>query len=614
MVVENEVLPYLQWLWRGDGAAFVDGMGALVQFAIVALTVFVLALVGGFVVSLVRHGPVRAGEITYRTLVGGLGDLFRLSPRRIGALASLAIKESLRKRVWVALVVFAMILLFASWYLGTNNREPARLYLSFVTTATSYLMLLLSLVLAAFSLPNDIKQKTLYTVSTKPVRPIDIVLGRIVGFTVLGTVLLAIMSVASWFFVNGALSHTHTVDTGSLTAIRDADGDTIGRDGETSYDAFHSHPFSADADGAGATDLVNEHYHVLSSDGAGGVVVGPAEGYLRARVPLRGKIHFLNPQGVQVAKGISVGNEWAYRSFIQGATQASAIWTFTGVNESTLMEYDDGSKYLPVSLIVRVYRSYKGIIEQAIQGSVQLRNPDTGVKSTLKIFPAKDAQIDSFEFANEQTDTEQNDITILDDLVTEDGRIEVIVQCLDRGQYFGFAQADCFVQLPEGSPLWNFVKGFLSIWMQMVIVIAVAVLMSTFLSGPIAMVTAVTFILLGFFRAFFVKVALGESYGGGPVESLVRLVTQMNVMSPFERSPAVDAMKGVDGVLKGAMRAVSNVLPDFSTFLDRVRYVADGFSIPTDAVLQDLTVTLAYVVGMAIVGYFCLRTREVAKS
>ncbi|MEO0529955.1 MAG: hypothetical protein AAF266_05175 [Planctomycetota bacterium] len=612
MVVENEVLPYLQWLWRGEGDSFADGQGALVQFAIIALTAFVLALVGGFIVSLVRHGPIRAGEIAYQTLVGGFRDLGRLSPRRIGALAGLAIKESLRRRVWVALVVFAMILLFASWYLGTNNLEPARLYLSFVTTATTYLILLLALVLAAFSLPNDIKQKTIYTVSTKPVLPGDIVLGRILGFTGIGTLLLALMALASWFFVNGALSHTHTVDVKSLERIEGVDGEALGQEGETSYDAFHSHAVSVDNDGFGVAEFRAGHTHTISSDN-GQMTVGPAEGYLRARVPKRGKISFLNRQGVPVAKGISVGNEWGYRSFVQGASQAAAIWTFDGISESTLMEYDDGSKYLPLELIVRVYRSYKGEIEQAIQGSVQLQNPDTGVKTTLRVFGAKDASIDSFEFANEQTDTEQNDITILEDLVTDDGRLQVVVQCLDRGQYFGFAQADAFIRLPEGSALWNFVKGYLSIWMQMVIVIAVAVMMSTFLSGPIAMVTAVSFILLGFFRAFFLKIALGESYGGGPVESFVRLVTQMNVMSPFDRSPAVDAMKGIDAVLKGMMRAVSNIVPDFSTYLDRVNYVAEGFSIPADAVGRDLTVCLAYVVGLSIAGYFCLRTREVAK-
>lgn len=612
MVVENEVLPYLQWLLRGEGANFADGQGALVRFAIVAVTAFVLALVGGFIISLVRHGPIRAGEIAYRTLVGGVGDLSRLSRRRIGALAGLAVKESLRRRVWVALVVFAMILLFASWYLGTNNLEPARLYVSFVTTATTYLVLLLALVLAAFSLPNDIKQKTIYTVSTKPVLPGDIVLGRILGFSAIGTALLVLMAVGSWFFVNGSLAHTHTVDMKSMERITGVDKESLGQEGKTSYEAFHTHAVSVDNDGQGIAEIKNGHTHTVYRE-ADKTVVGSAEDYLRARVPKRGTISFLDRQGVPVAKGISVGNEWGYRSFVQGASQAAATWTFDGVSQSTLMEYDDGSKYLPLELIVRVYRSYKGEIEQAIQGSVQLQNPDTGVKSTLRVFPAKDASIDSFEFANEQTDTEQNDITILDDLVSEDGRIQVIVQCLDRGQYFGFAQADAFIRLPEGSALWNFVKGYLSIWMQMVIVIAVAVMMSTFLSGPIAMVTAVSFILLGFFRSFFIKIALGESFGGGPVESFVRLVTQMNVMSPFDRSPAVDAMKGVDAVLKGAMRAVSNIVPDFSTYLDRVNYVAEGFSIPVDAVGRDLTVCLAYVLGLSIAGYFCLRTREVAK-
>lgn len=613
MVVENEVLPYLQWLWRGEGAAFVDGQGGLAQFGIIALVGLILAVIGGFLVSLVRHGPVKAGEITYRTLVGGFGDLGRLSWRRITALAGLAIKESLRRKVLVSLVVFAMILLFASWYLQTDNLEPARLYLSFVMTATTYLLLLLALLLAAFSLPNDIKQKTIYTVSTKPVRPGDIVLGRMLGFTAIGTVLLAVMALGSWFFVTGSLAHTHDVDLSSLTTVRDIDGEPIGREGKTSFNAYHKHPLGVQSEGGGQTELVHGHSHAIEQQ-ADRLQVGSASGYLRARVPKLGKIQFLNQQGLETEKGISVGNEWQYRSFVAGGTQAAAIWTFDGVNESTMLTAEDGSKYLPLSLIVRVYRSYQGDIEQAIQGSLQLRNPETGTKSTITVFPAKDAMIDAFEFSNEQNDIEQNDITILDDLVSEDGKLEVIVQCLDRGQYFGFAQADAFLRLPEGSAVWNFVKGFLAIWMQMVIVIAVAVTMSTFLSGPIAMVATVSFIVLGFFRGFFVKIALGESYGGGPVESLVRLVTQMNVMSPFpERTSAVVAMETVDNVFKGAMRAVSYVLPDFSQYLDRVTYVSEGFSIPTDALLRDLTVCLAYVIGMAIAGYFCFRTREVAK-
>ncbi len=154
----------------------------------------VIALVVGFLVALVRHGPLKAGDITYRVVVNGFSELFKTSPRRVWAIARLAIKESIRRRVIVALAIYIVILLFAGWFLQTGYREPGKLFFSFVLTATTYLVLLIALLVSAFSLPNDFKSKTIYTVVTKPVRAGDIVLGRILGFTIVGTVLLAIMA------------------------------------------------------------------------------------------------------------------------------------------------------------------------------------------------------------------------------------------------------------------------------------------------------------------------------------------------------------------------------------------------------------------------------------
>ena len=82
----------------------------------------------------------------------------------------------------VVFVVFVLVLLFAGWFLDSSSDHPARLYLSFVLTATELLVLLLAVFLSAFSLPNDIKSKTIHTVVTKPVRASEIVLGRILGF------------------------------------------------------------------------------------------------------------------------------------------------------------------------------------------------------------------------------------------------------------------------------------------------------------------------------------------------------------------------------------------------------------------------------------------------
>ena len=135
-----------------------------------------------------------------------------ISPRRVAALTWLAVKESIRRRVVVVVAVFILVLLFAGWFLDPNSTNPAQLYISFVMTATSYLVLLLTLILCTLSLPADLKNRTLHTIVTKPVRPSEIILGRIFGFAVIGTVLLLVMGTVSYFFVERGLAHTHTFD------------------------------------------------------------------------------------------------------------------------------------------------------------------------------------------------------------------------------------------------------------------------------------------------------------------------------------------------------------------------------------------------------------------
>ena len=71
-------------------------------------------------------------------------------------------------------------------------------------------------------------------------------------------------------------------------------------------------------------------------------------------------------------------------------------------------------------------------------------------------------------------------------------------------------------------------------------------------------------------------------------------------------------MQAIDGVLKAGMQSLAYVLPDFRSF-STVDYVAYGFNIPMNQLCQDLTVCLAYLAGLFVIGYFFLRTREVAK-
>ena len=595
MIQEKPLLPYFDWLLQLNA----DRWGALPHFFITLLVIAVVATLLGLLIGTILYGPVKAGERVYRVIANALREMFDVSPRRIWAIAKVAIQEALRRRVLVAVALFVVLLLFAGWFLKTD-REPAKLYFSFVLTATSFLGLFIALLLAVFSLPNDFKSKTIYTVVTKPVRAGDIILGRILGFTLVGSALLAIMGACSYVFVARALNHTHTIAAQRELPER------------TSYDKGHSHALIVDEDGNIFAEYEHDHEHTVQKSGDR-YIVSPPLSTMRARVPLGGTLKFLDRQGASVERGVSVGKEWGYRSFIEGETQAAAIWTFEGIDESVLIDEGDEGQYLPIELVVRVFRTWKSDIERPIDGIIQLKRPNSDLKTSPEFFAAQDADIDKKWFPRKLTDTNNQPIDLLDDLVDEDGKIEVVVQCLERAQYFGFARGDCYIHLRDGSPAWNFVKAYLSIWVQMVLVISIAVMASTVLSGPIAMLFTVSFILLGFQRDFFVDVATGEQEGGGPIEALVRLVTHMNLISDFKQDNiAIRLMIWVDDVLQFAMRSLANVLPDFGDF-NTASYVAHGFDIPGNQVAQQLTIGLAYVAGLAFVGYFLLRNREVAK-
>jgi hypothetical protein len=507
--------------------------------------------------------------------------------------------------VIVALGVYLIILMFANWFLDANTQKPARLYMSFVLTATTYLVLLIALVLSAFSLPADFKTKTIYTVVTKPVHASEIILGRIIGFTIIATALLVVMGASSYVFVVRSLQHTHRIDASSLENIVE-NGEVIGRAGKTTTDAGHEHDVEIYEDGAGQALLANGHRHDISPDGDGYLVSGPV-GYIRARVPDYGKLQFIDRNGLAKNTGISVGNEWTYRSFIDGNTPATAIWTFDNVDDRLDKEG------LPLALTVEVFRTHKGIIGEAISGSIQFKNPQSGQVSEPFPFKAKDAEVDDFDFKRKMTTPTGQEVDLYDDLVSDDGKLEVHVKCLERGQYFGFAQADCYLRQPDGSPLASYIKVYASIWVQAVIVIAVGVTISTLVSGPVALLFTAGFIILGFYRDKFMEIAEGRAYGGGPAESIVRIANQSNVMVQLDQGIQTTLVTGFDRFIsRPLMWAIGQCLPDFSKF-STVTYAADGYNVPWDRVLADVTTCLGFVAALAVLGYFLLRTREVAR-
>ena len=629
MIIENPLPHLAEWF-----------PAAALNWLLVAGALALAAIVLGCLASVLRYGPRLGFAAALGTALSGVVDVVCMSPRRVAALAWLAVKESIRRRVILVFALFVVILLFAGWFLDVGSSEPAKLYLSFVLTATTYLVLLLALFLSAFSLPTDVKTRTIQTVVTKPVRPSEIVLGRMLGFTIVGTVLLALMSVVSYFFVIRGVRHTHEVVVENLKPAGPAVEGRQPLSGTTESAQGHRHKLYVDASGKGVIESEFGHWHEMESVGSGdklAFVMGGPEGMFQARVPIYGKLRFRSRDGIDVDRGINVGDEWFYRSFIQGGTVAAAIWTFSNLRES---QFSDG---LPIEMNIEVFRTYKGNIEKGVLGSLSLRNPRTGLIVEVKVFESKDftplfilvpRKITEFSGADvisckrETPDrgvefsppqeildrrlAERKEFDLFNDLVA-DGELEVWLRCLEPSQYFGAGQPDLWLHAADASFEMNFFKGYYGIWLQMVLVIAFGVTFSTFLSGPVAMLATVGAMIGGFFSDFVTRLSQHAVYGGGPFEAIIRLVRQENLLTELEPGLRTTVAQMADRVAEAGLWVVAQILPPFTEF-NYADWVAYGFDITWDPwILVPTLRALAFILPVFVAGCFFLKSREVAQ-
>jgi len=616
MVLEQELQSYSVWLPQ-----------ALWRFGETTFFVVLAALIVSYLVAAFRYGPLPAGDRLYRAIIGAIVDFVHISPRRVWALSRLAMQEATRRRVWTALIAFVVILMFAGWFLDPSSPEPGPLYLKFVMSWTTYLMVLMALFISAFSLPNDIKNRTITTVVTKPVRTAEIVLGRIVGFTLVCTTLLAVMGLCSYVFVVRSLAHTHEIRSEDINeAALDPNNLKPGRIGVTEVAQNHQHDVILNSDGTLETDFKHGHMHPITVKEVNGkkqYIVGPHEGMLTARLPITGQLYFLDRDGQKKDKGINVGHEWDYRGFVDGNTQSAAIWTFDNIDEDSMFpNVPPEKRVLPLKWTIRVFRTYKGNIEKGITGKIVLRNPETKIKSAPIIFTVKEFTIDGRNIDRKlmKDGAAEGDppIDLFKDLV-HNGRLEVILQCLEPSQLLGVAAPDLYISAGEASFELNFAKGYVSIWCQVILVIGLGVMFSTFLSGPVAMVTTLGCLVLGYFSDDIVKIF--ESLetgnrklvaGGGPIESFVRLITQKSITAPYDDSPTIEVMYWFDKVLMRFMTCWTDVLPDFGSY-STVHFVANGFNIPGDLLLEQITRMATFLFAAFLAGCLFLRMREVAR-
>jgi hypothetical protein len=293
-----------------------------------------------------------------------------------------------------------------------------------------------------------------------------------------------------------------------------------------------------------------------------------------------------------------------------------------------------------------VFRTHKGDIEKRVNGSLAIRNPKTGLRVEVMTFSTEEfitkallvprkfegtPQIvqrqgrnpDGNSFitpSDEVVEAQKNDIRstqrrgfdLFEDFIA-DGEVELWLQCLDRGQYVGVAKADLYIRAADASVTFNFVKGFYKIWMQMIILISFGVLFSTFLSGPVAMLSTMGVLIAGFAKTFVVELGFNRVLGGGPFESLYRLLIQQNMVVDLETGMATQFIKAADVVYSKFLLLVGQAVPPLSEYAVYDSALVSGFSIPMGWILNHSVMALAYSLPLFIVAYLILSNREVAQ-
>ncbi|QGJ70303.1 Hypothetical protein PBC10988_19980 [Planctomycetales bacterium 10988] len=598
MVIEQETLPLIEGILH-------YGLQMLLALGILG----VLSLIIAYLVATALYGPIAGGRELKNFLSEICRDWFYTSPRRVLALAWLAMKESINRRVLVVAVIFLILLLFAGWYLDNRGDIAAKMYLSFVFTSMSVLVIVLSVVLSAFSLPSDLNSRTILLIVAKPVRRHEIVLGRVLGFLATGTILLAVMGGISYFFVSRGLDHTHVLRESEI-ALEDYDPtaeNPIVKRGRTAMKHGHRHEVLFYKNGDIYVEDTPGHSHRAevrtNQQGEEIVQLGEPLSILRARVPRYGTLLFRDRNGELQDKGINVGTEWKYKTCIEGGTRSAGIWTFEDLYEE---EFPNG---VPLELTLGVYRSYKGDIDSGILGSLRLRNPTDGRTSNPILFRAKEYYTDRL-FIPRTVDSPEGPLDLFKHFVV-DGKVEMEVRCEERAQYFCMARYDVYARAGDAPFSLNFVKGLTGIWLQMLLILSVGVAASTVLRGSVAMALTIGIALSGHLLDSLKTLAQGENYGGGPLEALIRILTNRNLMVELPNGFYLGPTKMFDAAMRGLLNAVTYIVPDFRLY-NMADYVAQGFNINASQLASNIVCGVTYSLIVIIIGHLCLKLRQVA--
>ena len=523
---------------------------------------------------------------------------FEASPRRIGAIARLSLKEAMAGKVIFVFGAFSLVFLFAEWFIEYKAEHQVRNYVFVFYWTMLPLFILCAAILGSFSIPNDIKNQTIHTIVTKPISKFELVVGRFLGYAILLTAGLFGVALLSLGYIARGVTEEARVESlkarvatfGRLEFIgtKNPDrGDSVGReDHRRSYI------------GGQTPQTPNKQYAVWLFDDLSAVQPQGKDADM-VRVEFTFDIFRLT-KGDE-GKGVNVTFDFAPGNLSAPEVERLATEVHDQIEDTITKE----AKASPgLDRIARRAELWKTVGAQ--RGVTRRAGVEVVDYHTLPV-EIPYALFGTLVKEHAELPPQQRNQPVMQVLVSIDR------DRASAAQMLGVARHDFYLLAAENSFYVNFLKGVVGMWCCMMVVLGVAVGLSTYLSGVITLVTTLFLFVAGSYMPSIVQIVDGRSFGGGPSESLYRIVTHTGIATPLDDSAAISLVKASDDLFRWVLARFMNLLPDVQRY-DLQPYVANGFDVPVFDVLvvDNLLALIAYLIPWAILAFYLIQFREIA--
>ncbi len=123
---------------------------------------------------------------------------------RVWAIAVNTVRQAVRLKIAATFIVLLLVLLPVMGFKVTGDgtlKGRLQTFISYGLSLTAALLYLLTIIASVFTLTNDVRQKQIFTVLTKPIRRFEIITGKFLGIVLLNLMLLVLFSAIIYGFV-----------------------------------------------------------------------------------------------------------------------------------------------------------------------------------------------------------------------------------------------------------------------------------------------------------------------------------------------------------------------------------------------------------------------------